>query len=1320
MENDLIKENENENEIINLKEVNDDNSLEEENYDKIDDDMNKNNNNFKDNKEKQKLKYTELFDLIKSNNKSKSSQINEFYCNILLMPLEINISNKISTLSLITDCYKENNKYQLINNIARKFGNYFELLKAIDPSFFVHVFYQASKSLEEQNNIIYSFKYSSLSRNIVRIYKQMDMKKIHLVVNFYNDIVKKLKEYTEKTKKIFIKDNSFTSDKCSEIKNLINLVLEGKNQLDNNDNFLYIINKTWLVKLKNFLEDYLLCIEDENKTIFLKSAFDTQSFLEYYLKNELNIDNNNKNSGTKNNDNKIQDKKNSNKNKTDNKKENINDKKNNKKDNNKNDIEIKENIKYSIFPGPINNYCITDFKDAWFDNINIDENYFLRKDIKLNIDYCLINQNDWNILNSCFGSTNEILRKKNNLELIKLKFILLDKKINKKNNNIDLLKIKYIQINKNSYIKHLKEKIINISNNILNMNKEENIIIEKNNKEIEFYTLDKDNKDLLIEICFAFYINNQKYDSLYINKLNISDGAMIDDFLSEVNKDKKILIVEVIEKEEQNFLEDLKIKMEKEYKCIICNKDLYHINDKYNCNLCNFSLFCSKNCSDKSIEHINLDEKLAQIYEPKFNLQDLLSLKLESLLIDKTRKGRVGLSNLGNTCYLNSSLQCLSNTEDFTKYFLNGDYSKEINNANSSGSRGAISKSYYDLINKMWKETDFIINPYEFRETFCQKEEYFFNNEQHDSQEFLFALLNDLHDELNRVTNKKYMELKEKQKNETDEQASDRYWNYHKSRENSIIVDLFQGQYKSKIICLSCKNESVTFDTYMNLQLPIPSKKMQNQIKFLLSSGECIMLSLKLDENTEIKDVIQKALSYINNKKYLDYLTSEKIKDNIYNYNNTEIPKYLLYNNIIIAEFSSDLSITNIYKTSYENSKIVNEYEIINLENIIDEENNLNDINNIKNENKIKNKRFSFYFNKNIKNANNDNKLPIDREKLINIYERNKNREIVLFEKNLNSIDANNVDIFVYPITLVINKGVLGSITDIIKLTYPIIVTLNKNNTIKELQSSIHQKISKILKISEQNNPKSILMCFPHFLDNWKNFKISSKKCPICGDIYNNIIKYCLIIKHFNYNSKIEDLINRNGIDRPLILFAGSKYFNPKFQLYKGINLLSSEIKKETEIQNDLTIYDSLELFHKEEILDREEKWFCSNCNKLQKAIKKMEIYKTPLYLIVQLKRFKQRGAIMGSILGVKNETFIDYKEILNLNDFVSGPDKRNSIYLLYGVIIHKKLLNGGHYISLCKNNGEWLIYNDTQVGYCGNPINKDAYLLFYKRKTDD
>ena len=114
---------------------------------------------------------------------------------------------------------------------------------------------------------------------------------------------------------------------------------------------------------------------------------------------------------------------------------------------------------------------------------------------------------------------------------------------------------------------------------------------------------------------------------------------------------------------------------------------------------------------------------------------------------------------------------------------------------------------------------------------------------------------------------------------------------------------------------------------------------------------------------------------------------------------------------------------------------------------------------------------------------------------------------------------------------------------------------------------------------------------------------------------------------------------------------------------------------------------------------------------------KKIEIYKTPLYLIVQLKRIKNRNNIVRFILGSKNSKYIDYKEVLNLKEFVVGPDNNKSIYNLYAITIHREFINGGHYYAFCKNNNVWLTFDDDKVSYCENPVNKYAYLLFYKRK---
>ncbi|KAK9668450.1 hypothetical protein RND81_13G061300 [Saponaria officinalis] len=56
-----------------------------------------------------------------------------------------------------------------------------------------------------------------------------------------------------------------------------------------------------------------------------------------------------------------------------------------------------------------------------------------------------------------------------------------------------------------------------------------------------------------------------------------------------------------------------------------------------------------------------------------------------------------------------------------------------------------------------------------------------------------------------------------------DEEYADECWKNHKARNDSIIVDTCQGQYKSTLVCPVCDNISITFDPFMYLTLPLPS-----------------------------------------------------------------------------------------------------------------------------------------------------------------------------------------------------------------------------------------------------------------------------------------------------------------------------------------------------------------------------------------------------------------------------------------------------------------------------------------------------------------
>jgi len=86
-------------------------------------------------------------------------------------------------------------------------------------------------------------------------------------------------------------------------------------------------------------------------------------------------------------------------------------------------------------------------------------------------------------------------------------------------------------------------------------------------------------------------------------------------------------------------------------------------------------------------------------------------------------------------------------------------------------------------------------------------------------------LLDGLHEDLNRVRQKPYVATRD-YAGEPDGQFAGECWKRHLARNDSVVIDHCQGQYKSHLTCPKCAHESITFDPYMSLTLPLPVQCM--------------------------------------------------------------------------------------------------------------------------------------------------------------------------------------------------------------------------------------------------------------------------------------------------------------------------------------------------------------------------------------------------------------------------------------------------------------------------------------------------------------
>ncbi|KAK7479103.1 hypothetical protein BaRGS_00029621 [Batillaria attramentaria] len=181
-----------------------------------------------------------------------------------------------------------------------------------------------------------------------------------------------------------------------------------------------------------------------------------------------------------------------------------------------------------------------------------------------------------------------------------------------------------------------------------------------------------------------------------------------------------------------------------------------------------------------------------------------------------------GLRNLGNTCYMNSTIQCLNNTTPLISYFLNDTYHEDINRNTVEGMNGEVVDDFAVVVKALWSGQYRCITPRDLKATVGKYNPMFAGYQQQDSQEFLTFLLDGLHEGLNEVKVRPQIPDQENDRL-PDHEAAKIAWENHKRLHRSIIVELFQGQLKSTLMCRTCQKKSVTFQAFMYISLPIPA-----------------------------------------------------------------------------------------------------------------------------------------------------------------------------------------------------------------------------------------------------------------------------------------------------------------------------------------------------------------------------------------------------------------------------------------------------------------------------------------------------------------
>lgn len=555
-----------------------------------------------------------------------------------------------------------------------------------------------------------------------------------------------------------------------------------------------------------------------------------------------------------------------------------------------------------------------------------------------------------------------------------------------------------------------------------------------------------------------------------------------------------------------------------------------------------------------------------------------------------------------------------------------------------------------------------------------------------------------LHEDLNRVKEKPFIETKEDD-TRPDEIVAQESWNNHLKRNQSKIQELMHGQFKSILDCPDCKKVSITFDPFMMISLPIPTVEYTKFfLYFVFNSYDKIPIKItfNMPSNTTYPEMLTKlakltkvkqkniVMGLLKEHKLIEFVgpsaDAQYLKDHpgiLFAY---EIPATsfgsLTDGTSNGATDSSTMNGSSDNSTTAETTKMETEYEIV---------------------------------------------TPVTalKDSLIRVFIQAEPKAFYESEKTF---------------------------------SYSRLVRFDPSDTYKDIHLKIYERMrSHFNKYFEKQNLKSpirledrskatiekeYIKLFPDDNEGQWMYKLymvnTSKedpktgKKPPCDLCQKSKCPRCLLP---NDEGRIINYMEKMRVQPKEIIIElkiASKIVKLDNLPLNQCTEFKGDENDETNPNRNYNIYDCINLFTRREKLEKDNAWYCSKCKAHKEALKKMEVYKVPPVLILHLKRFKtQKPSSIGPFYwgqGKKINVTIDFPlNGLDLREYVLGPDRESAVYDLYAVSNHYGGLSGGHYTAFGKNpiTNQWYDFNDSRVSTVSEKevIGPAAYALFYKKR---